>query len=431
MTKDSLLRLARTTVTRFGRSNATRPGLTISALGITQIFGFGSTYYLPAVLAKPIAGDTGWPLAWIVGGVSVGLLCAGLVSPRVGALIQRHGGRPVLSASSIILAAGLAILAIAPSLPVFLLGWLVIGLGMGSGLYDAAFATLGGLFGRDARAAITSVTLWGGFASTVCWPLSAWMVDHVGWRGACGVYALIQIAISLPLHAILVPGAAHGAGSGAARASLAGDATMPETPTSTPMLARENLFAFAALAALLTIGSIVASTLSMHLLTLLQLRGMDLAAAVGVGVLLGPSQVGARLVEMTFGRRYHAIWTMVASVVLVTVGVGSLAAGWPGAALALCLFGAGNGIGSIARGTLPLALFGPEHYARIMGRLALPSLLAQAVSPFLASVLLDHGMAVPLLNILAGCAALNLLLRLALWRASAPARQASPSGEPA
>ena len=100
----------------------------------------------------------------------------------------------------------------------------------GSGLYDAAFATLGGLFGRDARAAITSVTLWGGFASTVCWPLSAWMVDHVGWRGACGVYALIQIAISLPLHAILVPGAAHGAGSGAARASLAGDATMPETP---------------------------------------------------------------------------------------------------------------------------------------------------------------------------------------------------------
>jgi hypothetical protein len=238
------------------------------------------------------------------------------------------------------------------------------------------------------------------------------MVDLVGWRGACGVYALIQIAISLPLHAILVPGAAHGAGSGAARASLAGDATMPETPTSTPMLARENLFAFAALAALLTIGSIVASTLSMHLLTLLQLRGMDLAAAVGVGVLLGPSQVGARLVEMT-------------------VGVGSLAAGWPGAALALCLFGAGNGIGSIARGTLPLALFGPEHYARIMGRLALPSLLAQAVSPFLASVLLDHGMAVPLLNILAGCAALNLLLMLALWRASAPARLASPSGEPA
>ncbi len=204
-----------------------------------------------------------------------------------------------------------------------------------------------------------------------------------------------------------------------------------EPPKGTPMLAREHLAAFAALAALLTIGSIVASTLSMHLLTLLQLRGMDLAAAVGVGVLLGPSQVGARIVEMAFGRRYHAIWTMVASVVLVTLGVGLLAAGWPVTALALCLFGAGNGIGSIARGTLPLALFGPEHYARIMGRLALPSLLAQAASPFLASILLDHGMAVPLLNILAACAGLNLLLMLALWRASAPARLAAPSGEPA
>ncbi len=228
MTKNALLRLARTTITRFetfasrdgdsqnagggkerGQHGVARPGIVTAALGITQIFGFGSTYYLPAVLAKPIAGDTGWPLAWIVGGVSVGLLCAGLVSPRVGALIQRHGGRPVLSASSIILAAGLAILAVAPSLPVFLLGWLVIGLGMGAGLYDAAFATLGGLFGRDARAAITTVTLWGGFASTVCWPLSAWMVDHVGWRGACGVYALIQVAISLPLHAFLVPDVAR------------------------------------------------------------------------------------------------------------------------------------------------------------------------------------------------------------------------------
>lgn len=183
----------------------------ISALGVIQILAWGSSYYLPAVLAEPIARETGWPLAWIVGGLSVGLLVAAAVSPRVGTAIQRRGGRPVLALAALLLAFGLITLGLAPALPVFLAGWLVIGLGMGCGLYDPAYATLGRLYGAEARPAITALTLLGGFASTICWPLSAFLVAQVGWRGTCLTYAALHLTVTLPLALWAIPeiGRAH------------------------------------------------------------------------------------------------------------------------------------------------------------------------------------------------------------------------------
>ena len=186
-------------------SKAPSRAVVISALGVTQIFAWGSSYYLPAVLAKPIAADTGWSLSWVVGGLSLGLLIAGLVSPWVGRAIARRGGRPVLAVSAGLLAAGLSALALAHSLPAFLIAWLVIGLGMGAGLYDPAFATLGRLYGQGGRSAITTLTLFGGFASTVCWPLSAFLDAHLGWRGACLVYAGFQLAVALPAYLFVLP----------------------------------------------------------------------------------------------------------------------------------------------------------------------------------------------------------------------------------
>lgn len=344
------------------------PRVVIATLGITQILAWGSSFYLPAVLAQPIAADAGRSLGWVVGGLSVGLLAAGLVAPRVGRTIDARGGRPVLVASSVLLAAGLATLALAHSLPVYLMAWLVMGLGMGSGLYDAGFATLGRLYGKDARRAITTLTLWGGFASTVCWPLSAWLVEHFGWRGACAVYAAIHVLVSLPLHAIVVPGIGSAAGSGRSSGMKPGVTSPP------PLTGTRRTRAFALLATILTLGAVTASMIGVHLLTFLQARGLGLAAAVALGALIGPSQVGARIVEMAFGRHYHPIWTMAASILLVACGVVLLFLGFP--TLALALYGAGNGIGSIAKGTLPLALFGPEGYASLIGRLAMPSLLA-------------------------------------------------------
>ena len=180
-------------------------GIIISVLGVTQIFAWGSSYYLPAVLAKPISADTGWSLSWVVGGLSLGLLIAGLVSPWVGRAIAHRGGRPVLAVSAGLLAAGLSALALAHSLPAFLTAWLLVGLGMGAGLYDPAFATLGRLYGHGGRSAITTLTLFGGFASTVCWPLSAFLDAHLGWRGVCLVYAGFQLAVALPAYVFVLP----------------------------------------------------------------------------------------------------------------------------------------------------------------------------------------------------------------------------------
>jgi MFS family permease len=385
------------------------PGVVIATLGITQILAWGSSFYLPAVLARPVAADTGWSLGWVVGGLSLGLLAAGLVAPKVGRTIDAKGGRPVLTASSILLGSGLATLALAHSLPVYLMAWLVMGIGMGAGLYDAAFATLGRLYGKDARRAITTLTLWGGFASTVCWPLSAWLVEHFGWRGACAVYAAIQILISLPLHAFVLPGVST------VRPDTKPSGDTPEGPAPQTLTGSRRNRAFLLLATVLTLGAVTASMIGVHLLTLLQARGLELAAAVALGALVGPSQVGARIVEMAFGRHYHPIWTMVASVALVAAGVILLVVGFPILALALALYGAGNGIGSIAKGTLPLALFGSFGYASLMGKLAMPSLLAQALSPSIGAILIEWGGTDAALRLLAALACLNLGLVGLLW----------------
>jgi MFS family permease len=177
----------------------------IAAIGLGQVLSWGSTYYLPAVLAVPIAADTGWPLAWLFGALSVGLVASGLVSPRVGRLIHQRGGRPVLAGAAALIALGQIGLWAAPNLPAFVAAWVVIGLGMGAGLYDPAFSTLGRLHGEAARPAITKVTLFGGFASTLCWPLSAMLEGWIGWRGACLAYAVLHLAVVLPLYLLLIP----------------------------------------------------------------------------------------------------------------------------------------------------------------------------------------------------------------------------------
>jgi MFS family permease len=291
----------------------------ISALGVTQILAWGSSYYLPAVLAAPIACDTGWPLTWIVGGLSFGLLVAALVSPHVGRAIERRGGRQVLALSAIVIGAGQIGLATAPTLPHYIAAWLIIGLGMGPGLYDAAFGTLGRLYGRDARAAITTLTLFGDFASTACWPFSAFLVLTVGWRGACLTYAAIQLCLSLALYLLVIPLVAQ------ADPVLASATHAIDAPSS----AKPSLALLAILAVTLTLAATISSLLSVHLLTILQAGGMALAAAVGLGALVGPAQVAARTIEMAIARYHHPIWTKLVSVTFVAIGVSALWAGLP------------------------------------------------------------------------------------------------------
>ncbi|HEY1856609.1 MFS transporter [Acidocella sp.] len=382
-----------------------RPRLVVvSSVGIAQILAWGSSYYLTAVLAGPIAKDTGWARSWVVGALSIGLLVSGLVAPRVGHLIDRYGGRPVLAASAILLACGLLTLGLAPTLPIFVVGWIIVGFGMGTGLYNPAFSTLAQLYGDQARGAITQVTLFGGFASTICWPLSALLVEHIGWRGACLAYAAIHIAIVLPLYLFGLPREQRRPPQIAMKANAARPG----------QVGPDQRLAFILVASGFTLASVIMTVIAVQLITLMQAQGLALAAAVGLGALLGPSQVGARVMEMAFGRKAHPIWTLVASTVLVAIGLGILI-GVPGiSAAGIVLYGAGSGLRSIATGTVPLALFGREGYAILLGRIAMPTLIAQAAAPTIGIWLLGSFGATTTLTVLCVAAVLNIFMVAAL-----------------
>jgi len=384
----------------------------ITALGIAQILAWGTSFYFPAVFAGPIVAETGWSLGWVVGGTSVGLLVAGLISPQVGKVIDVHGGRPVLFASSLFYAAGLAGIGLAPVLPVYLFAWVLLGIGMGTGLYDAVFAALGRLYRSEARTPITNLTLFGGFASTVCWPLSAFMIEHAGWRVACFIYAALHLFVALPLQMAVI----RRAPKPVAATTMPADAPPPAAPAH---IAHENLI-FALLALVLSIAAGIGSIVVVHLLIFLQARGADFAIAVSLGTLFGPAQVGARVVERLFGSRYHPIWTMVGSCALMAVGLLLLVGRFPALVLVILLYGAGYGISWIGRGTLPLALFGPLRFPRLMGKLAFPSLIVQALAPSVGALAIEASGADATIGVLTLLALINVLLIGLLWAVCRP-----------
>ena len=376
----------------------------ITALGIAQILAWGTSFYFPAVFAGPIVKETGWSLGFVVGGTSIGLLTAGLISPQVGRIIDMRGGRPVLLASSLFYATGLALVGLSHALPIYLLAWVLIGFGMGTGLYDAVFAALGRMYGSEARGPITSLTLFGGFAGTVCWPLSAFMIEHLGWRSACFIYAAIHLLVMLPLQASVVRAPAK-----------AGSGTDKQAPSSeTPRIINETLI-FGLLAVVLSIAAGIGSIVVVHLLIFLQARGVDFSTAVSLGTIFGPAQVGARLVERVFGNRYHPIWTMVASCSLMAIGLLLLFGAIPALILIILLYGAGYGISWVGRGTLPLALFGPVRFPRLMGKLAFPSLIIQALAPSAGALLLEARGAQATIGVLTVFAIINVVLIGSLW----------------
>jgi len=347
----------------------------IPALGIIEIFAWGGSYYLMAVLAGPMAADTGWSAGALSAGVSVGLLVSGLAAPSVGRLIHATGGRRVLAGGVALIATGLILLGAAPSVPVYFIAWGVIGLGMSAGLYDAAFSILGRLYGRDARSAITQLTLWGGFASTVCWPITAFLVEAVGWRGACFAYAALHLGVMAPVSLLFLPRSPPALEAPPDRGAA------PQRPPGF----RDLRFLCVAGAGVTL--SMLATIWSIHLVTILTAEGLARSTAIALGALIGPAQVGARVLEMLGRGRHHPIWTMAAATGLVLLGFLGLELGVPASA-ALIAYGAGNGLWSIARGALPMALFGPDLYAQTMGRLARPMLLSAAAAPSVGAFLI-------------------------------------------
>jgi len=350
----------------------------ILALGVAQTLAWASTYYLPAILAVPMARDLGVPPSWVFGAFSAGLIVSALLGPAAGRAIDARGGRPVLVLSSLVFAGGLALLGLAQNMVLLTLGWLVLGAGMALGLYDAAFAALAHLYGRGARGAITGITLIAGFASTVGWPLSALLEAEIGWRGVCFAWAGLHLLVGLPLNRFVIP-----ALGGTPPAAL----DMGENSTGGGTAPR---LVMALLAFVFAVTWFVSTAMAAHLPRLLEGVGTPPAAAVAAGALIGPAQVGARLLEFGLLRRFHPLISARLATLAHPLGAATLLTiGGPAAAAFAILHGAGNGVLTIAKGTLPLAMFGPAGYGLRQGLLGAPSRLLQAGSPLLFGLVLD------------------------------------------
>jgi MFS family permease len=345
--------------------------------------------------------NTGWSYDWVMGGLAVSLLVGGAISPRVGRAIARYSGRVVLAGGSFLIAIGLTLMSMAATVPIYLAAWAIVGLGMGAGLYDAALSTPGSLYGDTARRSITSVTLFGGFASTVCWPFTAWLFPNVGWRDACVTYAAIHV-VGAVLYLLLLP-------------SVRSRANGQQLPRGSLRLITSEKLLFALLMGVLTISAAILSLMGSQLITLLLASGIGLSKSVALGMIIGPAAVGARVVERLLGERHHPIWTMVASALLVACGATLFLMGAQAFAPAIAVYAAGNGIGSIAKGTLPLALFGPARYPLIMGALGLPILFAMSLAPYAGAWSFQIGGVTALLSLLAVLAASNVVLVIALY----------------
>ena len=353
---------------------STRPLPIILGLGTTQTLAWASSMYLPAILADPIARDLGVSSNWVFAAFSAALVISASLGPRIGRQIDLVGGRPVLSMSNLVFAAGLTLLGFSTSLPVMTAAWLVLGIGMGGGLYDAAFAALGRIYGHEARRSITGITLIAGFASTVGWPLSAWGLETIGWRNTCFAWAAAHILIGLPINLLMLP-AVKGA-----KAAVA-SAVKPHIPIDRTMV----LLAFVFAAAWTVTGAMAA-----HLPRIMEAAGATSAQAVFAGALIGPAQVAARIFEASFLSRFHPLVSTKLACLTHPIGAVILGLAGGGAASAFAIFhGTGNGILTIARGTLPLAIFGPLNYGYRLGIIGAPARMAQAAAPLLFSLLID------------------------------------------
>jgi MFS family permease len=384
------------------------PWRAVPVLGVTQILSWGTIFYTPVLIVPLIAAERGWSISFAMGGFSIGLLAAGLSAPYVGRSIDRFGGHVVMTVGSLTGALGLVLIGHAANRVSYLAVWVVLGVAMAANLYDSAFATLGRIFGAGARAPITALTLAGGFASTVSWPATHFLLEAVGWHGTYLVYAALLAGISAPLHALALPRRRFETDIGSRSDAPAASAVLP--PYGLPFILVATAFATYAF---------VPSGLSAHLLAIFARSGIDAGTVVWIGALFGPAQVGARLIEFAFGRNLHPLWVarfalsflLCAFTMLALAGISA-----PVAAAFALMFGGANGLVTITRGAVPLALFGASGYGRLMGRLAGPFLLMQAAAPLVMAFVVDRASDPAALALAAGFAAFALICFILIRR---------------
>jgi hypothetical protein len=391
------------------------PWRAVSVLGVTEILSWGALFYPPVLTVPLIAADHGWSRAFAMGGFSGGLFVGGLVSRYVGATIDRYGGHVVMPLGSLIGAAGLIGLVNAASAVAYFAVWMVLGVAMAASLYDPAFATLGRIFGGSARTPITTLTLAGGFASTVSWPATQFLIDAVGWRGTYLVYAGLLAFVAAPLHAFALPRRHAERSTPAAPAPAPAPAPQPRPAALLPA----HGLAFVLVTAGFASYAFVPSALSAQLLAIFQRFGLAPTTVVAIGMLFGPAQVLARICELSFARRLHPLWIARFATGFLVAGFVLLALFHFSAVLAAAfavMYGMANGLLTIARGTVPLALFGAAGYGRLVGRIGGPFLVVQSVAPVVLTYVADHVSDAAGLTLVAAFAAAALVCFAAIKR---------------
>jgi MFS family permease len=350
--------------------------IVVAALGSTQTLAWASSYYLPAILGAPIAASLGLSPSVFFGIFSIALLLSAAAGPTVGKIIDQQGGRGMLVASNVVLALGLVLMACAQGIAGLVIAWIALGAGITIGLYDPAFATLTRLYGHEARNPITGITMIAGFASTIGWPVSAFMLHHYGWREACLMWAALNLFVCLPVNLVCIPKPPAELPTRHVDKVVA----EPEAPSGAMLV-----LAFFFSAAWFVTGAMAA-----HLPRLLQAAGATPTEAVAAAALVGPAQVVARLVEFGVLRRAHPLISARVAAVMHPIGALVLMMFGPfGVAAFALLHGAGNGMITIAKGTLPLAIFGPHGFGLRSGVLSAPARITQSAAPFLFGLLLD------------------------------------------
>jgi MFS family permease len=384
------------------------PWRAVLVLGVTEILAWGAIFYPPVLTVPLIAHERGWSMSFAMGGFSLALLTAGLVSPRVGLLIDRYGGHRVMSAGSLLAALGLALIVYAAHPVAYLVVWMLLGVATAATLYDPAFATLGRIFGMAARRPITALTLAGGFASTVSWPVTHLLLNAIGWRGTYLVYAAVLAVVAAPLHAFALPRTRAGAAAQSDQPAQAPIAVLP--PTGWPFLLVAAAFAAYAF---------VPSGLSAHLLAIFARAGIDAATVVAIGALFGPAQVAARICELMVARRIHPLLVARFAVAMLLAAFALLALFGLSVATAAAfavMFGMANGLLTIARGAVPLALFGAAGYGHLMGRIGGPYLVMQAIAPLALAFVAERTADPTVLAVVASFAAISFIGFVAVRR---------------
>ncbi len=349
---------------------------TVAAIGFGQMLAWGSSYYLAAILAPVMARQFALPTVAVFAMFSAALLVSAVLGPYAGQRVDRLGGRRVLQQSNVMFAIAHLTLATAQGPITLALGWLLLGVAMPFGLYDAAFGTLVRLYREDARRSIVAVTLIAGFASSIAWPLTHWVEVHASWRTACALWALLHLTVGLALHRYGLPNVL----SAALHPQTHANATTTALPPTVLWL----------LAAIFAVTGFVFAALAAHLPRLLEVAGATPTAAVAAASLVGVFQVGGRVLDTAWLKRVHPFVSAKLATSLHPIGAVLLISfGAPLAAVFTALHGAGVGVMTIVKGTLPLALFGPFGFGKRAGLLEAPSRVLQAVAPVLFSLLLD------------------------------------------